>query len=62
MYFYFGGDQLIISLLFVIVSIVFTGAFLTLLAVSFKILVALKKIKEYIKRRGDKWANNIITF
>jgi len=54
MYFYFGGDQLIISILFVIVTIVFTGAFLTLLAVSFKILVALKKIREYIKRRGEK--------
>jgi len=54
MYFYFGGDQLIISALFVIGSIVFTGAFLTLLAVSFKILVVLKKIKEYIKKRGER--------
>ncbi len=54
MYFYFGGDQLIISVLFVIVSIAILGGFMALFALYFKILVALKNIKEYIKRRGDK--------
>ena len=54
MYFYFGGDQLIISTLFLIVSIIVTGGFLALFVLSFKILIALKKIREYIKRRGEK--------
>lgn len=54
MYFHFGGDNLIISGLFALASVLFVlvacGAFL----ISVKILLALNKIREYIKRRGDK--------
>lgn len=54
MYFYFGGDNLIISGLFAIVSVlcllIGLGAFL----LSVKILLVLNKIKEYIKKRGEK--------
>ena len=54
MYFYFGGDNLLLSGLFALASIlvllVGLGAFLLCV----KILLVLKYIKEYIKRRGDK--------
>ena len=50
MYIYFGGDNFIILGLFLLVSMFLTG----LLFLSVKILLALKNIREYIKRRGDK--------
>ena len=54
MYFYFGGDNLLISGLFALVSVSFVlvgfGAFL----ICVKILLVLRYIKDYIKRRGDK--------
>lgn len=54
MYFYFGGDNLVISGLFALASVlcllVGFGAFL----ISVKIMLVLNKIREYIKRRGDK--------
>jgi len=50
MYIYFGGDNLIILGLFLLLSAFLTG----LLFLSVKILLVLKYIKEYIKRRGEK--------
>jgi len=54
MYFYFGGDQLVISVLFLLISITALGCFLALFALSFKILLAVKYIIEYIKKRGER--------
>jgi hypothetical protein len=50
MYFYFGGDNLLILGLFFLASLLGFGA----IFFSVKILLVLNKIKEYIKRRGDK--------
>lgn len=50
MYIYFGGDNLIILGLLLLLSTFIVG----FLAITFKIFLALKGIKEYIKRRGDK--------
>jgi len=54
MYFYFGTDSFMILGLFVLFAIVATLVGLVVFALSVKILFALKYIKEYIKRRGDK--------
>ena len=50
MYIYFGGDNFIIFGLFLLLSAFLTG----ILFLSVKILLVLKYIKEYIKRRGEK--------
>ena len=49
MYFYFGGDNLIILGLFVLASILFVVIGLGAFILSIKILFLLKKIKEHIK-------------
>jgi len=54
MYFYFGGDNLLISGLFLLASFAVLLIGLSIFAISVKILLVLKYIKEYIKRRGDK--------
>jgi len=50
MYFYFGGDRLIILGLFVLFSLFLSG----LLLLSVKILLVLKSIIRYIKKRGER--------
>jgi hypothetical protein len=54
MYIYFGTDNLIILGLFVLASAVALLLGVCVFALSVKILLVLKYIKEYIKRRGDK--------
>ena len=54
MYFYFGGDNLLILGLFALASILFAIASFGAFLICIKILLALKSIKKYIKRRGDK--------
>ena len=50
MYIYFGGDNLIILALFVLLSVFIVG----FLGISFKILLALNNIRKYIKKRGER--------
>jgi len=54
MYFYFGTDNFLILGLFVLASVLALLVGLAIFALSVKVLLALKNIKEYIKRRGDK--------
>ena len=53
MYFYFGGDNLIISGLFALASVLLLLVGLGAFMISVKILLVLNKIKEYVKRRGQ---------
>lgn len=53
-YFTFGGDNLLIFGLFVLTSITIVIVGFSIFYMSIKILLVLKQIKEYIKRRGDK--------
>lgn len=50
MYFYFGGDNLIISGLFALASVLFAIVGLGAFLISVKILALLNKIKEYLKK------------
>jgi len=54
MYFYFGTDNFIILGLFGLFSFLITIIVLAVFGLSVKILLALNKIREYIKRRVDK--------
>ena len=54
MYFYFGGDNLLISGLFALASVLVLFVGLGAFLISVKILLVLRYIKDYIKRRGDK--------
>lgn len=54
MYFYFGGDNLLISGLFALASVLFALVGLGAFFISARILLVLNNIREYIKRRGDK--------
>ena len=54
MYIYIGTDNFVILGLFVLSSALALLVGICIFALSFKILLALKYIKEYIKRRGDK--------
>jgi hypothetical protein len=54
MYFYFGGDNLLILGLFFLASLLCLLLGFGAIFFSVKILLVLNKIKEYIKRRGDK--------
>ena len=54
MYFYFGTDNFLILGLFLLFSLLMTLVGLAVFGLSVKILLALKNIREYIKRRGDK--------
>jgi hypothetical protein len=50
MYFYFGGDNFIILGLFALLALFLSG----FLVLSVKVLLALKNIIRYIKKRGEK--------
>ena len=54
MYFYFGGDNLIILGLFIFVSVLALSIGVGVFFVSVKILLAVKYIIGYIKKRGEK--------
>jgi len=54
MYFYFGGDNLLISGLFALASVLFMFVGFGASILSVKILLVLNKIREYIKKRGEK--------
>jgi len=54
MYFYFGTDNFLILGLFLLFSGIMTLIGLVVFGLSVKILLALKNIREYIKKRGER--------